>query len=68
MHKAQLLIRMFDDPQIEGHLPRPFGIFYETERACYEDVMRMQIEEAISKKGKGNLDKLLRGNEVWEIS
>ncbi len=68
MHKAQLLIRMFDDPQIEGHLPRPFGIFYETERACYEDVMRMQIEEAISKKGKGNLDKLLRGKEVWEIS
>jgi len=66
-YKAQLLIRMFDDPKVEGHFPRPFGVFYETETACYEDVMRMQIEEAIAAKGPGNLDKLLRGNEVWEI-
>ena len=58
---------MFDDPRVEGHFPRPFGVFYETERACYEDVMAMQIEETIAAKGKGNLDKLLRGNEVWEI-
>lgn len=67
-HKAQMLIRMFDDPRADGHLPRPFGVFYETHRACYEDVMAMQIEEAIAAKGPGNLDKLLRGNEVWEIA
>ncbi len=67
INKAQLLIRMFDDPRNPEHFPRPFGVFYETQRACYEDVMRMQIEEAISIKGKGNLEKLLRGNEVWEI-
>ncbi|HEY6978608.1 MAG TPA: 2-oxoacid:ferredoxin oxidoreductase subunit beta [Chitinophagaceae bacterium] len=66
-YKAQLLIRMFDDPRVEGHFPRPFGVFYETERACYEDIMRMQIEEAVAAKGPGNLDKLLRGSEVWEI-
>jgi 2-oxoglutarate ferredoxin oxidoreductase subunit beta len=66
-YKAQILVRMFDDPRIAGHLPRPFGVFYETERACYEDVMQLQIEEAIGTKGVGNLDKLLRGNEVWEI-
>lgn len=67
-YKAQMLIRMFDDPGVEGHFPRPFGVFYEAERACYEDVMRMQLEEAIITKGVGNLDKLLRGNEVWEIA
>ena len=67
-YKAQLLIRMFDDPRIEGHFPRPFGVFYETERACYEDVMRLQIEETIATKGAGDLDKLLRGREVWEIA
>jgi 2-oxoglutarate ferredoxin oxidoreductase subunit beta len=66
-YKTQLLIRMFDDPGMEGHFPRPFGVFYETNRPCYEDVMRMQIDEAIATKGPGNLDKLLRGNEVWEI-
>ncbi len=67
-YKAQLLIRMFDDPRIEGHFPRPFGVFYEAERACYEDVMRLQIEEAIATKGAGDLDRLLRGKEVWEIA
>ncbi|MEN9597977.1 MAG: hypothetical protein RL596_288 [Bacteroidota bacterium] len=67
-YKAQMLVRMFDDPNKGGeHFPRPFGVFYETDRACYEDVMAMQIEEAIATKGKGNLDKLLRGREVWEI-
>ena len=67
-YKAQILVRMFDDPRKPDHLPRPFGVFYETERPCYEEVMALQIEEVIASKGKGNLDKLLRGNEVWEIA
>jgi 2-oxoglutarate ferredoxin oxidoreductase subunit beta len=67
-YKAQTLVRMFDNPTQDGtHFPRPFGVFFETERPCYEDVMALQIEEVITSKGKGNLDKLLRGNEVWEI-
>jgi len=67
MYKAQILVRIFDDPRIEGHLPRPFGVFYQTDRPCYEDVMAMQIEEAKTKK-PGDLNKLLRGNEVWVIN
>ena len=66
-HKAQIITRLFDEPQMEHHLPRPFGVFYNTERPCYEDVMAMQIEEAIA-KGKGDLDRLLRGKETWEIA
>jgi len=66
-YKAQILVRMFDDPRIAGHLPRPFGVLFETERPCYEEMMQLQIDEVIAAKGKGNLDKLLRGNEVWEI-
>lgn len=66
-YKAQILVRMFDDPRIEGHLPRPFGVFYESDRLSYEDLMLMQIEEVISTKGKGDLDKLLRGSETWTI-
>ena len=67
-YKAQILSRMFDDPRIEGHFPRPFGVLYQTERACYEDVMTMQIEEAVATKGKGDLDKLIRGRETWTIN
>ena len=59
---------MFDDPKLQGHLPRPFGVFYENDRACYEDGMKLQIEDVIAKKGKGDLDKLLKGNETWTIS
>ena len=66
-YKGQILVRMFEDPRIEGHLPRPFGVFYETDRLSYEDMMTMQIDEVISTKGKGDLDKLLRGNETWTI-
>lgn len=67
-YKAQILTRLFDNPNQAGtHFPRPFGVFFETERACYEDVMAMQIEEVLATKGPGNLDKLLRGREVWEI-
>ncbi len=68
-YKAQILIRLFDNPAKDGkHFPRPFGVFFETDRPCYEDVMSMQIEETIAAKGKGSLNKLLRGNEVWEIA
>ena len=66
-YKAQILSRMFDDPRIEGHLPRPFGVFYESDRLSYEDLMTMQIDEVIKTKGSGDLDKLLRGNETWTI-
>ena len=66
-YKAQILVRMFDDPRIAGHLPRPFGVLYEAERPCYEELMQLQIDEVIATKGKGDLNKLLRGKEVWEI-
>ena len=68
IYKAQILSRMFDDPRIEGHFPRPFGVFYQTHRDCYEDIMSMQIEEAIATKGESDLDKLLKGRETWTIN
>lgn len=67
IYKAQILVRIFDDPSREGHMPRPFGVFYENpNRATYEDMMTAQLEAALT-KGEGDLDKLLRGNETWEI-
>lgn len=66
-YKAQILVRMFDDPRIEGHLPRPFGVFYQSNRTCYEDALTKQMTDAVAQKGEGELDKLLRGNETWTI-
>ena len=66
-YKAQILVRMFDNPANIGHMPRPFGVFFETERPCYEDMLNLQVEEVISAKGPGDLDRLLRGSETWTI-
>ncbi|TND07608.1 MAG: 2-oxoglutarate ferredoxin oxidoreductase subunit beta [Bacteroidetes bacterium] len=66
--KATLLVRFFDDPAKVDHLPRPFGIFYEEDRACYEDLMEAQITEAITQKGESDLDALLRGKNTWTIA
>jgi 2-oxoglutarate ferredoxin oxidoreductase subunit beta len=68
MYKAQTLIRMFDDPSHETHFPRPFGVFYESQRACYEDMLNAQVQEVVKTKGKGNLNKLLMGRETWTIN
>jgi 2-oxoglutarate/2-oxoacid ferredoxin oxidoreductase subunit beta len=68
IYKAQILVRIFNDPGAEGHLPRPFGIFYQKDRPCYEEIMGLQIEEVMAAKGPGDLDKLLRGNETWTIA
>ncbi|MFB6306471.1 MAG: 2-oxoacid:ferredoxin oxidoreductase subunit beta [Flavobacteriales bacterium] len=65
--KASILTRFFDDPKQEGALPRPFGVFYDVERECYEDAILGQIQQEKQKKGEGDLDELLRGPSTWEV-
>lgn len=65
--KALMLTRIFDDAHMEGSLPRPFGVFYQEERYCYEEAMTTQIEKAREIKGEGDLDKLIRGNNTWTV-
>jgi 2-oxoglutarate ferredoxin oxidoreductase subunit beta len=65
--KAGLLVRFFDDVKKQGHLPRPFGIFYTEERSCYEDALQEQITQAIEAKGKGKLSDLLKGKNTWSV-
>lgn len=66
-YKAQILTRFFDDPTQDGHFPRPVGVFYENDRPTYEDDLNLQVEEAIASRGKGDLDKILKGKETWTI-
>jgi 2-oxoglutarate ferredoxin oxidoreductase subunit beta len=66
--KAQILSRFFEDPAAhEGALPRPFGVFYQIDRPCYEDLLYGQIEQVVKTSGEGSLDKLLAGSNTWEI-
>jgi 2-oxoglutarate ferredoxin oxidoreductase subunit beta len=49
-------------------LPRPMGVFLAQDRTTYEDAMQAQIAKAKAKKGEGDLQKLLDGEETWDIS
>ncbi|RMG82442.1 MAG: 2-oxoacid:ferredoxin oxidoreductase subunit beta [Bacteroidetes bacterium] len=65
--KADILANMFDTPKDKYDLPRPFGVFYQTRRTCYEDAVNEQVEKVKAKKGQGDLDALLSGNYTWTI-
>lgn len=65
--KANILSRFFNNPKLNIGLPRPFGVFYVTERPSYDELMKQQIETAIIKKGEGDLDKLLSGKNTWVV-
>jgi len=47
--------------------PVPVGVFRDVQEPTYDDVVTQQIELAISQKGKGDLDELLRGGETWVV-
>jgi hypothetical protein len=49
-------------------LPRVMGVFLSVSRVCYEDAVTDQIGKARAKKGKGDLQTLLNGEETWTIS
>jgi 2-oxoglutarate ferredoxin oxidoreductase subunit beta len=47
--------------------PTPIGIFRKQERPTFEAGIHDQIEHAVETKGKGDLSKLILGNDYWEV-
>jgi len=60
--KAYILSRFFDD-----NFPRPFGVFYQEDRPCYEEQLIAQINHAKEIQGETDLDDLLRGKRSWTV-
>lgn len=66
--KANILARFFDNPSVNpAALPRPFGVFYRTERPSYEAQLYQQLNATMSSMGEGDLDRLIAGGSTWEI-
>ncbi len=63
--KAFILAGFADN--LETHLPRPFGVYFQQQRSCIEDDMAAQIENAIAKRGRTPLNKILSGDKTWTI-
>ena len=47
--------------------PLPIGVFRQVEKACYEDMLSAQVEEALERKGKGDLRDLLNSGDTWTV-
>ncbi len=60
---AFILANMIHNPE----LPRPMGVFLALNRPTYEFGMEQQIAKSKSKRGEGDLQALLDGDETWTI-
>jgi 2-oxoglutarate ferredoxin oxidoreductase subunit beta len=43
------------------------GVLRAIDHASYEELVNDQVQQVITAKGKGDLNKLLRGAETWEV-
>ncbi len=50
------------------HFPEPIGVFRDVVSETFEEAVRGQIDEAIAKKGPGNLQKLFMSGDTWKVS
>ena len=56
------LLSSFEFPDF----PVPMGVLRQINKTTYEEKIESQIKTQIEKKGIGNLNELIRGNQVWK--
>lgn len=59
---AYLLSRMMV-PQF----PEVFGVLRQVSHPTYEELQQKQIDDVTARKGKGDLDKLFRNDDLWVV-
>ncbi len=47
--------------------PTPIGIFREVSRPVYGQALQAQIDDAIARRGRGDLAELITGRDAWEV-
>jgi 2-oxoglutarate ferredoxin oxidoreductase subunit beta len=52
---------------VQPDFPMPMGVLYRHEKPTYNDLAIGQVSDAITKQGKGDLEKLLYSGMVWEV-
>jgi 2-oxoglutarate ferredoxin oxidoreductase subunit beta len=62
-HLANMLARM-DYPDF----PVPVGVFRSVAKPTYDELMEAQVEDAISRSGAGDLERLLNSGDVWVVN
>jgi 2-oxoglutarate ferredoxin oxidoreductase subunit beta len=49
-------------------MPEPIGVLRAIEAPIFEDQVRAQIDQAISARGKGDLNKLFNSGDTWQVA
>jgi 2-oxoglutarate ferredoxin oxidoreductase subunit beta len=47
--------------------PIPLGVFRAVEKTTYEAMLQQQVDDAIARRGRGDLQKLLETGETWQV-
>ena len=47
--------------------PEPIGVFRDVDRPVYDDDLNRQVDQAVEKYGRGDLDKLFTSGETWTV-
>lgn len=47
--------------------PTPIGVIRRAQKPTFDALMNSQIQEAVAKSGKGDLDQLLHRGDVWTV-
>ena len=61
---AFLLARLSHTP----HGPTPIGLFRQVSRPVYGVEMQRQLDDAVARRGRGDLASLIAGRDTWEVS
>ena len=52
---------------LQPAFPMPMGVIHVEEKPTYEAMARQQVDDAIARQGKGDLEKLLYSGMTWEV-
>jgi 2-oxoglutarate ferredoxin oxidoreductase subunit beta len=47
--------------------PEVFGVLRQVSHPTYEELQQKQMDEFTARKGKGDLDKLFRNDDLWVV-
>jgi 2-oxoglutarate ferredoxin oxidoreductase subunit beta len=52
----------------QPHFPEPIGVLRAVGQETFDEAMRNQLQEAMAKRGKGDLQKLLTSGDTWRVA
>ena len=59
---------LLSEMTMDSTLPTPIGVLYKEEKPTYDDMMVDQINLAKDKSGDVDLQKIISGNNTWQVS